>query len=382
VYQERVDQVHMDRALGTQGLQPGQGGNPRPDGAYHPHAGAEPACCCLGVSVQKALLMLLLVSVLTGIACKGGGAAADKAWDAIDLGKVDGARAKVDVLKGFLQKHPDSTHTEDAVGDVVHYLDEVLNAPQEADELLASLLGKVKDPGRRLAVQVARAGVLAKLGKVEELRALAAEISRGGALTYDQSFDVADAAVTVNAWPEALTLLDKASQLSTPEAFRAENPDRTYPEERVQRMVRWRKADVAALQGWALANSGKVAEALEVLNGARDADLKLYLGNSGTRLGGLYGRTLLLAGHTEEALKALAPEAIFGDDPEVIAAFKTAYLGTHGSEVGLDEYVEATRTTLARQVDDFELADYAGVKHRLSELRNGEVTLLAFWFPT
>jgi hypothetical protein len=211
---------------------------------------------------------------------------------------------------------------------------------------------------------------------------VAGEIARGHELNFPESFSIADAAVTVKAWDLALASLETAGKLATPEAFRAEDPDRQYPDERVQRMVKWRKADVAALTGWSLANSGKPAEAMAVFEAGKQLDLKLYMGNSGTRLGGLYGRALLLAGRAEEALKALAPEAVFGDDPDVAAASKAAWAATHGSGAGYDDYISTTRVAMARSVDDFELPDYAGTKHRLSALRNGQVTLLAFWFPT
>jgi hypothetical protein len=41
----------------------------------------------------------------------------------------------------------------------------------------------------------------------------------------------------------------------------------------------------------------------------------------------------------------------------------------------------ATRNELAPTIDDFELADYQGTPHRLSDAA-GDVILLAFWFPT
>ena len=37
---------------------------------------------------------------------------------------------------------------------------------------------------------------------------------------------------------------------------------------------------------------------------------------------------------------------------------------------------------MARVADDFTLPDYGGTPHAFAQLRNGEVTLLSFWFPT
>lgn len=332
--------------------------------------------------MRRVVILLLTAVVLVGSACQWRVAAADRAWDALDLEKVEGARAKADLVKGYLQKYPSTSHTPDAVEAAVYFLTEELDAPREADELLRSVLGAVKDPERRRAVQVERATVLARLGQVDELRAVATEVATGHKLSFPEGFTLAEAAVTAKAWDLALESLAAAEKQTTPEAYRAENPDRTYPDERVQRMVRWRKADVAALTGWALANSGQPAEAMAAFDRGRAFETTLYMGNSGTLLGGYRGRALLLAGRLDEALEVLAPEAVFGSDEDVLAAFKTAYVGKNGSDTGFEDHLWATRVAMARAVDDFELPDYAGTRHRFSELRKGQVTLLAFWFPT
>ncbi len=325
---------------------------------------------------------MLAVAVLAGSACKGRTAAADKAWDALDYNTVEGARAKVELVKGFLAKYPNSAHTGEAAADAVYFLAEELKAPQEADELLATVLGRVKDAEQRRQVELAHLGVLATLGRVDELRATAASISRDHQLSFPESFEIADAAIKAQVWDLALASLETAGKLTTPEAFRAEHPDREYPDERVQRMVRWRKVDVAALTGWALANTGKVDEAMAAFEAGKADDLTLYLGNSGTRLGGLYGRAMLLTGRADAALQVLVPEVVFGDDADAAAACRAAFIATRGSQAGYDDFLAAERVRMARMVDDFELPDYAGTKHRFSDFAKGKVTLLAFWFPT
>jgi peroxiredoxin len=44
-------------------------------------------------------------------------------------------------------------------------------------------------------------------------------------------------------------------------------------------------------------------------------------------------------------------------------------------------FATALHRSITKPVDDFELPDYDGKRHRFSDLR-GRATLLAFWFPT
>jgi len=68
-------------------------------------------------------------------------------------------------------------------------------------------------------------------------------------------------------------------------------------------------------------------------------------------------------------------------DERALAGFKKAYVGVNGSEKGFDEYAARMHRKIAKDVGDFELADYHGIRHTLGDLR-GRVTLLTFWFPT
>ena len=66
---------------------------------------------------------------------------------------------------------------------------------------------------------------------------------------------------------------------------------------------------------------------------------------------------------------------------ESLAGLKKAYAGFHGSEKGYDEYAKKLHLSIATTIDDFEMPDYDGKRHRFSDLRS-DVTLLSLWFPT
>jgi hypothetical protein len=331
------------------------------------------------VTVRKVALGVLM-AVLLAAGCRDSGKAANAAWDALDLDKAGDTRGKVELLKSFLATYPDSDHTGEAVETAVYMLGEELGAPAEANDLITSVLARVRNAEHRREVLTQRLGVAAALGKVDEIKATAVELGEGRELSLDEAWAVAEAAVKVNAWDLALAHLSRVKVTNTVEAARAANP--SLSEERVQRLVKRRSAEAAGLQGWALVKSGKVTEGLAVLDAGRKDDTLLFTGNSTTNLGAYRGRALLLAGRLDEGLAALAPEVLWGDDENAAAAFRAAYIADHGSRDGYDDYLWATRQRLAPQVAEFTLPDYAGTARRLSALRNGEVTLLAFWFPT
>ena len=58
-----------------------------------------------------------------------------------------------------------------------------------------------------------------------------------------------------------------------------------------------------------------------------------------------------------------------------------AYTAKNGGKEGFDQYAKKLHVEIAPQVDQFELPDYDGKRVKYADIR-GDVTLLAFWFPT
>jgi hypothetical protein len=88
-----------------------------------------------------------------------------------------------------------------------------------------------------------------------------------------------------------------------------------------------------------------------------------------------------MKGDHRAAAEKLAADALVMRDERALTDLKKAYVGVNGSEKGFDEYAARMHRDIAKDVGDFELGDFNGARHRLSDLRS-EVTLLAFWFPT
>lgn len=337
-----------------------------------------------GGEVKRARnVALVALAALAAWSCRRS-ARVDEAYEAADAAyeKAATAEEKVAVWEAFLSRYPATEHTTDAVQTVVYHLGHELRRPAEADDFVRRALPGIRNSERRREVSFERLALLAELGRTDELRTLAAELSASRALTYREAVAIADAASSAGAWDLALASYRTALPFATEAAFRAENAGAKLSDDRVERSVRRRQASVYTGIGWAESNLGRVNDALQWFANARRVDLTRYLGNTDSRLGLYQGRTLLAAGRVDEALTVLALEALFGGEAEAMDALRQAYAAKTGGSEGFEAFLAHEREHLARPAAEFVLPDYDGTPHAFSDLRNGEVALLAFWFPT
>lgn len=334
--------------------------------------------------MRRALaVLLILASSSLSPGCKGRKdalEAAYKSWDAA-LVEADTAAEKLAATRAFLDRFPDSTHTEDAASTLAELAGEA-GRPAEADAYLVDLAARVVAPGTRTAILGIRLGVLGTLKDGARLRQAAEEFSRGRELSFADRSTIAGAALSGGEWQLALSTAEAALPLCTAEAYKADNPGRKLTEQRVADMARRRRVEMLDARGWALANLSRLDEALAVLREAYDADFRGYMGNTESTAGGHLGRALAMAGRTGEAEGVLAVAALYGGDEGATKALRERFPAGEPGDTAFAAYLEAQRFKLARPVEDFTLADYAGTPRTFSKLRNGEVTLLSFWFPT
>ena len=335
--------------------------------------------------MRRTLAVVLVLTAFTlSSSCKGRKAAVEAAytsWDAT-MEKATTDTEKLAATKAFLGRFPDTEHTEDVASTLAYLLGDALGKPAEADAFLIDLAEKVKDPDRELAVVGVRLGVLGKLKDGARLRQAVAEFTKGRELKFGDRSTVADAAIECGEWALALDTAEAALPFASPEAVKADNPNRKLSEQRVADTARRRKVEMLGAKGWALANLGRLDEAVAVLREAHAADFRGYMGNTESSAGSYLGRALAMAGKKDEAADVLTVAALYGDDKAAMETLKGHLAAASESDGGFDAYLTATRLRLARTVDDFTLPDYAGKPQTFSKLRNGEVTLLSFWFPT
>ncbi len=335
--------------------------------------------------MRRALaVVLILASCTLSLACRSREeaiAAAYEAWDTAQV-KAQTNEEKLAATKGFLARFPDTEHTEDAASTLAYLLGDALGKPAEADAFLVGLAAKVKDPDRKRELVGVRLGVLGKLKDGARLRLAVGEFTSGRELTFGDRATIADAASECGEWALALATAEAALPFTTREAVKADNPNRKLTDQRVADSARRRNVQMLATRGWALANLGRLGDAVATLREAYAADFRGYMGNTESPAGSYLGRTLVMAGQQDEAADVLAVAALYGGDKPALESLRAEFVAAAGSDANFDVFLAGTRQRLARPVDDFTLLDYAGKPQTFSKLRNGEVTLLSFWFPT
>ncbi len=335
--------------------------------------------------MKRDLTIAVVLAALASLAsCQNAKTKIDAAyasWEAA-IEKAPSAGEKVAATRSFLQRFPDTEHTEDAASTLAYLLGDELGKPAEADAFLVDLAGKVTDPEHRRALVGVHLGVLGKLKNGIRLRQAVDEFTSGHELRFSDRSTVAGAALECGEWATALATAEAALPLATPDAVKADNPARKLSEQRVSDNARRRRVEMLATKGWALANLGRLDEAITALREAYAADFRGYMGNTESEAGSYLGRALAMAGKRDEAEQDLAVAALYGGDKPATAALRERFPAGAAGDGGFDAYLASTRTRLARPIDDFTLSDYAAKPYTFSKLRNGEVTLLSFWFPT
>jgi tetratricopeptide (TPR) repeat protein len=291
---------------------------------------------------------------------------------------------KCSIWLDFLKRNPDNDYTYGTVNYLVrtHYLGH-LNDPAAAIRFIDESLSKVASADRKRGIKSLEIGVYGKAKDTEKLKALAVELAAMGEVDYNMHESFTEAAVEAEAWDLALEHADAALALATPEAIKADyaKMGREVDALRIEKAVGWRTGPNIAAKGWALINLGRTVEGLKVFEKALEVTPRFYIGVPDSNLDVYWAKTLLKAGDYSQALERIAPDAVMLGGEEAMELLKKAYIGKHGSEAGLEEYLWNKRVGLARPVDDFTLPDFDGKEHKFSDLK-GKVTILSFWFPT
>lgn len=299
------------------------------------------------------------------------------AWDAADT-----SEAKAALAEDYLSRFPSTEHSGTMAWRIAYYRGQDLGDPARAWAAIAAALPAIEDPEQRFEAGMAGLSLAGSTEVPLDLAEVAGALAAVRPLSFNENSDVADTAVELERWDLAENYSRAALELATPDQLRADYPDAGYSDEQVETRVRYRRASRLAVNGWALFNLGEVGEAFARFEEASAVGSENFLGVPNNPLYRYWGRAALAAGDHETAIDLLGAETIFGQDREAAEPYlRQAFATTTGGEEGYEEFLWATRNRLARTAVDFELLDYEGTPHRLSDTA-GKVTLLAFWFPT
>jgi len=307
---------------------------------------------------------------------------ADEAWEAMvaQLQDVETDGEKVPIIKAFVKENPNHERAAYALSGMIYYLGDDQAALKEGLRFSREVLPSVTEADIRREMQLELVGLYGRLGDEASLAAAADELASAKPLGYPEHDSITEAALEAGAWELAATHAEAGLALATPEAFRADYPERNFTDEDVADAVRRRTAASYAGKGWALANLGRTDEALAAFAAGSGSVKHNYVGIPDSPLFSYWGRTLAEAGKNEKAMDMLVADAILGGDEEAMDALNGAYVAARG-EAGFEDYLLQNRRRLAKKIDDFTLNNYQGEPLTFSQLK-GQVVLLSFWFPS
>lgn len=338
--------------------------------------------------LRSASILALTVLIGLAVGCSGheqaGANPPEEAYQALKTAwdEAESSEAKVSLAEDYLSRFPGSEHSGSMAWRIAYYRGRELGDPAGAWAAIAAALPGIEDPEQRFEASMAGLSLADSTEVTLDLAEVANALASVRPLSFNENSDVAETALELERWNLAEAHSRAALELATPEQLRADYPDAGYSDEQVETRVRYRRASRLAINGWALYKLGAEDEAFARFEEAAAVGSENFLGVPNNPLYRYWGRAALTAGDHETAIDLLGAEAIFGQDREAAEPhLRQAFAAKTGSEEGYDEFLWATRNRLARTAVDFELLDYEGTPHRLSDTA-GKVTLLAFWFPT
>jgi tetratricopeptide (TPR) repeat protein len=343
----------------------------------------------------KQLLLVLMVSTLAVSCGKGGGTGKTVKKEEAKDQKIETAyqemtekrrtfestAEKLAITKKFLDEYPESDQTASAVAAAAYYQGEDMGDTTGAVAYAEEIRGKIRAPEIAKAVDKEMLYIYGVARMFPKMIEVADRLSASGSLDFSDCTTIIESATSAGDWDLALQYCDEAGPFATAESYRRQYPEKKFTDEEIQKAVNNRAGTLLVMGGWARANKGEVDRALADFSKADGLVAHSYFGTGDYNLDTYWGETLLMKGDFEKAAEKLAVDALVMRDDKALAGLKQAYVGMHGDQAEFDAYAAALHREIAKPVGDFELADYAGNRHRLSDLRK-DVTLLAFWFPT
>ncbi|NIO29829.1 MAG: hypothetical protein GTO29_14890 [Candidatus Latescibacteria bacterium] len=295
--------------------------------------------------------------------------------------EVEPITERLAITKEFLDEFPESEHTANALAAVFYYQGEELGDMLGAITYAEEIRGAIDDPEIAKEVDKKLIGFYGESGATGKMITLADQLAAAGALDFDDHWNIIEGAVKAEEWKLVRDYCAKARGMTNAESYRADHPDNDLSEEEVAEAVNNRVGMLLVKDGWARANQGQIDTALADFAKADNLIPRYYFDIPEYDLNIYWAKTLLMRKKFEAAIERFAMSGLVMGEEEALTGLKEAYIGIHGSESGFEAYAAKLHLSIARTIDDFEMPDYEGNRHRFSDLRS-DVTVLTLWFPT
>ncbi len=343
--------------------------------------------------MAKRLLAILIMSLFVLAGCSGDKQEAQTTTEQIttakeayievrkERSKVEAIEERLAITKEFLKEYPESDQTAYALSAVFYYQSERLKDTEGAIAYAEGIQGKIKDAAIGIEIDKELIRFYAESGLTGKMTALAQKLAAADDLSFDDHWNVIEGAVKAEEWKLAREYCASAKAQTTVEAFRADHSDTDYTEDKVQTAVNKRVGMLLVKDGWAQSNLGQLDRALADFAKADRLIPRYYFDIPDYDLDIYWGKTLLKKKDYQAAIDMFDMSALVMGHEEAKAGLKEAYTGLHGNEAGFEKYAADLHLKIAETVEDFEMPDYEGNRHRFADLRD-EVTILTLWFPT
>jgi tetratricopeptide (TPR) repeat protein len=336
--------------------------------------------------MQAAMRVVFVAGILLSATFVSGDDASAKLEEAYKLARQDfrdaeTTDAKLEIAKGFLDEFPASEHTVE-VADMIFYFQGVEQGDMKgAIAYTRKIRKKISDAQIATDLDVKLGQMFSKAGRADDFTAIGERLAVSDRLSFTQHIDLIKAAVEVGSWDIVKTSCATARRFANPDAYRADYPSNVISDEEAEARAQNRLGMILIYQGWAKANTGRPAEALEDFAAADGLVTKNVVGVSNDPLDTYWGKTLMLQGRYREAFERLAVEALIVGNEEAHDALLESYVAFNGSEKGFDDYASSYQKKAAKTIDDFSLPGFSEGRYSLGDLK-GDVTLICFWHPT
>jgi hypothetical protein len=345
--------------------------------------------------MSKQLLAFLAIvavcaAVWGAVGSWGGAVAQEQSVEAVDEAykkAMDERRTydeipdRLAVTTAFLEKYPETKYTARLLTHVFYYQGERMEDMPGAIAYAEALRAQIKDADIAMDIDKEMVGLYGDAGMTDKMVALAGKLEEAGEMKFNDYWRIIEICSDNDDWEMVRTYSVKARPMASAEAYKEDYPQYEFTDEEINKAGGNRAAMVAGKDAWALANLGKVDEALVLFAEAGKTLNRSYLGVPEYGIGQHWANTLLMKKDHDGAIEMFAVEALIMGDEDAMEGLKRAYVGKKGNESEFDKYAKRLHRKIAKPVDGFELPKYDGSRVTYANMR-GDVTLLAFWFPT
>ena len=304
--------------------------------------------------------------------------AVNRAWEKAKTGEE-----KVQLGNEFLKRHKERPEIVDIIESIAinGYLKE-LKDPDRMMVFAQEQTADLGDPKLKKQAELMFVRLCSEALDRDCLRKHVNELKSKHALSLKEHEEISAAALKAKDWETAQLYSNMLLKQNTAATIRAEAGNQILSEDQVNDAIDHNRCRGLLRLGKALTGKGDLDAAIAIYRKASQSATYNYAGfpNLPYRdLNLLWAQTLLQKGDYQTAIEKISVDAIICEREDARAVLKKAYeMAKPGDDV--EEFIDHTRTRIAKLIPELQVVDYDGKKVRYNKLK-GKVTLISCWSP-